>query len=194
MARYTFWLTIFTAVLGAATIGLYILAWKQGRQVEREFIATFQPKLVLREMVWRDEDSLERPVGVVTAVLSNYGGSDATIVESRVTTHFRTRTDAIQPLHSFGDVALLPPGTVIRAGEAHPLTITDDSIVSALSAAVDRARRISSSDRHEIVVGYIVFADKERIPYRHGFGREFDVLTGRLLTIGDQDFEYKNYV
>jgi hypothetical protein len=75
LASYTGWLMAFTGVLAVGTLGLFLVAWRQGKQIEREFLATHRPRLVLRHLTFVGNTTKDLPDPPLFRIeMANVGG------------------------------------------------------------------------------------------------------------------------
>ena len=95
LARYTRWLTIFTAVLAFATVGLGIVTVVQFRLARAEYISANRPRIVLRDVHLIAE--------TIHYTLVNLGGTSATIIKSWIFTEFVEKQTRFRPLWPAAD-------------------------------------------------------------------------------------------
>jgi hypothetical protein len=172
IARYNFWLMIFTGVLAVATIVLGTITGFQLRLARAELIQTHRPRIILRD-VW-----LEKDKGEILYMLINVGGTKATIVESWVLAEFIQKGGAIRPLRSYGhdDLGKL----TFAAGEMKDLTYRIPSGIAAYIRFPDMMR-IGVEDKppmigHFYFTGAILYSDDAGNKRRSVFRRRWDTL------------------
>jgi len=112
IAKYNYWLTLVTFILAVATTGLGIIGIYQIRLARAEFIASYRPRLILRN-VYQIAESVEY-------LLVNIGDTKATIIESAITIELMERDNRFAPLRTEGrnDIGRIE----IAAGEAKELS------------------------------------------------------------------------
>jgi hypothetical protein len=187
IARYNWWLTLFTAILavatmglGGATVGLFFAGRNQLHLARAEFIATHRPKII----VYGVDVKLPGDSGNDRQVHFRYvnaGDTDAlvTTISSRIQVAQKNRPPAGIELHKH---TVISSPILVKSGE-HGFAITPDSV-----SFINLVR----SGQAEIVycVGAIVYRDKNDIERVTGFCRHYDAHSERWLQVADQDYEY----
>lgn len=190
LASYTGWLTVFTFVLAAGTLGLFWVAARQGNQLEREFIATHRPKLVVRSVMLRNalipgEAPRDFKMGFTLHYLVvNVGPTTATIVQATSTRSMvpnpREWTPGDQVYTSDGDGIV---GRELKSGESCAGTCDNGSGLIESVAARSPFFPI-------YFLGYVVYEDSAGVQRRTGFIRRYDLKERSLVREPNPDYEY----
>jgi hypothetical protein len=189
LASYTAWLTGFTGVLAIGTLGLLWIARQQGKQIEREFISTFRPKLRIRRVSIQATKGVAGgyPIGSIQYLIANVGGSPATLIDGR-TVHKLipkgTRLPAEPPYDDERDSHEVPQGITLKSGESIPIVHHGDiSIMPSLGFAF-----VEHNDLY--FFGYVEYTDANNYRRRMAFCRRMDT-EGRFLVVETEpDYEY----
>jgi hypothetical protein len=167
--------------VAAFTLTLWLTTRRTLKHLEREFLATFRPRLKVRQMSLREADG----DSWVQYVIANVGGSPATVTESNITPVFFTPQTAT-PGNPYNDR---------RAAIGTPTIGPGQAIFGEYGAENMLAGRISAEhDKTLHLVGYIVYVDGLDIPRRMGFDRVYDSSSRRFRhfeAVGD-DYEYSD--
>jgi len=186
IASYTGWLMGFTGVLAVGTLGLFWIAWQQGKQIEREFLATHRPRLILRRVTFERDDA--RPWDASISI-ANTGESEAIISELAVALQpFMGDPPAWEILELLdGNPVAAAKNFVLPTGDSYPLVVHARSNM-AEAYGMNRAQRGLFSI---YCIGFVEYRDKIGNSVRRtGFIRraQFD---GRYFERVDlHDFEY----
>lgn len=207
IARYNWWLTLFTAilaastvVLGLATIGLYFAGRNQLRLIQAEFVTTHRPRLIVRHVTLAADVS---PIDTVILLghdadangglsIVNIGGSDAHIIRAVYRIYFsKDRLSARSPLYERASV-LLEGGTVIKRGESKVVEIwgkvdfgpPDDTGLRDI-------RQFETEGWRVYVIGEIRYRDEGGADHFMGFCRRRQS-NGRFRPVKSPDYEYQD--
>jgi hypothetical protein len=207
IATYTGWLALFTLILAASTIGLWITAIVTSRKqtadmqstinlARDEFLSTHRPKIrvkhvVLNSGIWEGERIS------VKVVLVNSGATDAIISEWGIKFIIEEKGRMLPALPTIE--RLQAPGIaggVLPSGIS--LDIPDVSDRTILNDSQNVAIRRGNSQLY--CVGYIHYADGARRIRTTAFCRvltfpEFPTShqdTGRFRVFDDSDYEYED--
>jgi hypothetical protein len=174
IAFFTLWLAVFTLVLAVVSI-------RQGAQIRREFVATFRPKLVIRELeyVHADVDKSE-----IRYTIVNKGGSPATIVTVNLASFTQSPRIPLPAVptydlpETFVKPIVLNPGTSAR--------LTYDAVKPTERTAILPGFLPESL----YFLGYMDYKDDNHIPRRIAFCRRYNAETRRFEVVDDPDYEY----
>jgi len=200
LARYTYWLMIFTGVLafatvalGVATLGLYFAGERQLRLAREEFLSTHRPKIRIKHLLIRNDIWQGEPI-IVDLWVINAGTADATLNTFGIRCHV-VKNDRALPIKPY--IESFPLG-----GRPAPIGLNLEF------PNIDIGRRLTPEENVEIqqgrsrlycvgFVSYLDRADRRRIT---GFCR---VLTfppnttaridnTRFRRFDDPDYDYED--
>jgi hypothetical protein len=189
IALYNYWLMLFTGVLGAVAVVQGVLLYRQDRIANRQFVATFRPKLTVRAMrLDSGVDEQQMPIGVVTYHLANTGSTRARIVGGSIGSGLFVKNT---PFPALPDLKMeyntpfeLGPEITIEGGSSIFLTHQ--------GGTVHDPRAADSWLKHSdiIVVGLIIYADENDVRRTLAFLRRYDPASHRFAVVLDPDYEY----
>jgi len=187
LARYTLVLAIVTALLAIETGGLVWVAWRQGQQIEREFISTHRPRLILRRLTLDfGRNSMAAPD--MRVEIANTGESEASI--TRLAVVFIASPGGSPP--AWRILEDLEKGAIADA-ENHILN-SGDSYAIKIPPNSEVAMAFGKGTSFEIFcIGYVEYRDAFNASVRRtGFIRKTDNLyaMGKFKRVDDADFEY----
>jgi hypothetical protein len=189
LARYTFWLAVFTGALVLFTGGTLYVAWRQGQQIEREFRVTHRPRFVLRRLTFDGSTSDPYPDPPRFRLeMANVGGVGV----------------ATANLHlAVGDFVTgepIPAQMIEELEKAKPEALRIDNGQSSvmLIALSEKSREsfkmpeVRTGQRSIYFVGYVTYADSGgEIVYRTGFLRRANLRQPASFDPVDRpEFEY----
>ena len=181
LARYTFWLAMFTGALVLLTAATVFIGVRQGKQIEREFVATFRPRLKLRQA----SSILEDGRYSVEFSIANDGGTSATIIGSRAAIMLKESGKALPPRPLEEAVEAVEAQTV-NAGSSIVVRWSDQYTTKRLVEATNQP----GGTTNLFFVGDITYRDGTGTVRRIGFFRVYSWENLRFRTIEDPDFEY----
>lgn len=198
LSSYTFWLVVATMVVGGIGVFQGIQLRRSVTAMEREFVASHPPRVILRTISWEDtgqypETGSPTP-GQIRYVIANVGRSTAKIFSRNVTPVI---LDVL-----VGDSR--PDFKKLPAWPVYDVTANDVRSVDLESGDLDVLYDIVIRDREDwlkfetgradvYLIGFIAYTDitgKNR--FRTGFARRRNKITGRFEPIDDPDYEYQN--
>jgi hypothetical protein len=174
IASYTGWLTAFTALLA-------VVAVLQLALLRKQFVATFRPRLIVRQV----SGVLENGQYFVEFSVANDGGTSARIIESRATLILRERDKALRARPFEGATEVVSPQTV-KAGSSIVIRWRDEQTNKNFAGA----RNESAGATNLFFAGYIGYRDGAGTVRRMGFYRMYSWDNFRFRPVGDPDFEY----
>ncbi len=205
IASYTGWLTVFTAVLAVGTLGLFWVAWRQGKQIEREFTVAHRPRLRLRRIYFagstdplpmtRITDAQGRYTEILTEgappprviiEMANVGGVGVAKAKLYVTfTIFKTGHPEPGKIQYELARAIPQKMEVSHAGSG----VLDVGVPAIQSLFADAG--VLSGSQSVYCVGYVEYSDEtETLGGRTGFIRRCDVGNRWFEAVRFPDFEY----
>jgi hypothetical protein len=174
---YTLVLSIFTAVLAVATIGLGILSYFQIRLARTEFIASHRPLLAIRfvEISLDESDKVGVEFGVINA-----GTSDAIVTGSSVVADFLPDTEWPNP-HDYPVNNVISPRR-FSVGATDRYTVKTDHFVSLVDVYAEGLQTLR-------LYGYIVYTDQLKRPRTTFFCRLYDRRGDRFVAPDNSDYD-----
>jgi hypothetical protein len=185
----TIFIAIFTIVLACVTRKQLVTANNAIKLAREEFISNHHPRLIVKN-VWVGG-------GNIRYIISNTGGTKATVVASRIVVEYRKLGEYVEPTipHGCSDLG----GITIEPGETLRLSCTVPGDVGVIMKFPD-TRRIGTENHPNGMDGGIYFA--AAITYEDGmmnvrrsciFRRQWDQPSERFVRLNDQDQEYSDW-
>jgi hypothetical protein len=187
LAVYTEWLTVFTAVLAVGTLGLFWIAIKQGKQIEKEFLATHRPRLILRRVTLDPSSDAHCPPNLRVEI-ANTGESEGIISRLAVV------VGAHERLYPWSILETLER-TEIEAARNHALRSGDSYVVVVYAdEALTRLyfdNRMDPGHFEVYCIGYVEYRDRVGGSVRRtGFIRRGPFDGQYFESVNLPDFEY----
>lgn len=181
LARYTFWLTVFTFILAAATIGLGVATVCLYMLARLEFISSHRPlmKVKLVELV-----EIENEWAGVAFTVVNVGSTDAHVTGSCAKADLFGESDWPHP-NDYGVDNVIPPRR-FAPGATETYRIATNEPIGYLQLAADR------SFDHPLALrfyGYIVYNDKTGITRTTYFCRAYNDRFDRFDSVDRPDYD-----
>jgi hypothetical protein len=173
VAFFTFWLALFTLVLTAVSI-------YQGWQQRREFVATFRPRLVVRELEYMPRERGDQ----IEFTVANVGGSRATVSEWNCTAYTNVKNTALAAHPPYETDRTVHEKVKLTPGETLRLKYIEGTDVTLMLGEV-MARNVDL-----FIIGYVLYGDGIGIVRRTSFCREYVRETKRFRTAADPDYEF----
>ena len=139
VAAFTAILTLFTAVLGVGTLGLWYQTWRTTKLARDEFIATHRPKVIIRNIrdprldqyfTKAEEGDTDQPFRWILVVIVNLGESNAIITEIVADFGIPPSKPPLFP-EPVGTAATSPSAPfVLKVGEQKTIQVTSSALVS----------------------------------------------------------------
>lgn len=205
IARYNWWLTIFTGVLAVATLGLvvataglYFAGRRQLQFIQAEFVTTQRPRLIARHVLLAADAS---PIDTIvmlghdadaTGGLSvvNIGGSDAKIVRGVYRIYFTKNSLPARPPLDHRPHELFAAETIIKRGESKVVEIWGKvDLGPPDSTGLRDIRQFENEGWRVYVMGEISYRDDGGAYHYMGFCRR-RMRTGRFRPVKSPDYEY----
>jgi hypothetical protein len=184
VAAYTLWLTIFTAMLGLSTIGLWVETGRTRRLARSEFISTHRPRLIVRQF------QLDRPLhdDALKCRFSIINVGDTEGVVTLVTAQIALWNG------SFWEAPGINP--LIRPLK-QPITMRNGVRISATATSVfnvteDQIAGVQGGSLIVCAVGEITYTDALGTERRTGFRRNYNVSTDMFTASTNEDQEYQD--
>jgi hypothetical protein len=174
IAFFTLWIAVFTLVLAIVSI-------RQGAQIRREFVATFRPRVAIRELeyVYADEDKEE-----IRYTIVNKGESPATIVSVNLAAFTQSPRIPLPAVPTYNVPTTFVKPIVLNPGTSVRLTYY-------AKKPLDRTLLLPGVLLQVLFfLGYMDYKDDNRIPRRIAFCRRYNAETRRFEVVDDPDYEY----
>jgi hypothetical protein len=185
LARYSLWMAVFTGVLVLFTGGTLYVVWRQGKQIEREFISTHRPRLVLRRVTF-EQNPFQPPD--VKIEIANAGESEATI--TRLAVVFIVAPAGTPP--AWRILQDLEKGLIAEA-ENHTLSSGDSYALRIPPGDVFSLFSMNTGQTRLYCIGFVEYRDAYNFSVRRtGFIRYSTTgnAMGQFERRDDPDFEY----
>jgi hypothetical protein len=194
IADYTRWLTWFTGVLAVGTLGLLIVAVRQGNQSEREFVSTHRPRLVVRSVSIERQAKPDGRPGYAAVMhysirylVVNVGETAATIIRSSTTRYFLPTP---KPWLIDDDN---PYGSDLQ--ESAPITLASGESWTGISDGEELQKGLGQGYTMMLsfpvyFLGNIMYEDRGKTKRQSGFIRRLNPRDFELLREVNPDYEY----
>ena len=190
VAFWTKWLFMATGTLAVTTIFLAIFTgrlWSTTKaslnRIDREFLATHRPLLVVRQIEY-----VRRPEGdLVKYTVANVGMSTAKITRSKIRVWTEGKGKEWPAAPPYSECTQGVPNGAIEAGRSfdhsyqEPAGNMDMTMAAVITGAFDT-----------MLLGYIEYSDENDIPRRVGFCRKRIFGRNRFEAVVDGDYEYSD--
>ena len=183
IADYTWWVEVFTGVLGVTTIGLLVASIFQQRLARDEFNATHRPRVQVRRF---DTTIIAgKPITISFAIL-NIEGTAASDFKWNVVILLLDSIGAIHGLPKFPKEGTQSSSDTLAGGEALLVPVSGDTI------DMGDVIQIENKTKFLHVVGFVTYLDKAGVSRMTGFFRYYDVTRRRFRVVDDPDYEYQD--
>lgn len=204
VAFFTLWLTVFTGVLAASTIGLWLSNRNTIEQMQRDFAAANRPRVRLRRIYFAGTDPLpmtrtgdemggyriSRPAGAapprVVIEMTNVGGVGVAKASLRVS-FIIFNTGQPQPGRIQHELAMALPQEIEVSPAGSGVLVVEVAAVASLFYDSN----VQSGGQSVYCVGYTEYADEGgTLIGRTGFIRRCDIRNKWFERVDFPDFEY----
>jgi hypothetical protein len=169
----------------------------QADLANKSLIATFRPKLRVRNVVARHTERLTAELqedGLLPGVaisgqfyVENVGGSDAKLIASHCIFSVQNdnRLPMERPYEGCDPNLPIASGSLIPAGGSYP------GIFQPFTLTEDEVDRISQNLSFLYLMGWIEYEDNSKIIRRMAFCRQYDPERHRFVRVNDGDYDYE---
>jgi hypothetical protein len=195
------WLVFFTAILAISTTLLWITTCKSIKIVKKEFIANHPPKLKMHTIIFTyepiptfntDKNDIDTSKWNIQCLVSNIGGSLATIKECKMT--FKKIKEPFPVILPFSDEFPHIEKPLIKSGEYSVCSIhqfdkeTIETVLFHQTSFMGGASREKINDLY--FFGYIDYTDNNGTVRHTAFCRQYNFAAKCFIKIDNEDYEY----